>query len=69
MAPPKLPADRRTIHRSVSLRPTEWAMLVMMGNLRQPRVSRSGMVAEAVREYLARRVGPTPVAERDEVVA
>lgn len=76
MAPPKLPPDQRTRNGCVSLLESEWAGIDAFRLAREQllkqmpqavdapvrRVSRSSIVREAVREYLARRFGPTPVA-------
>ena len=60
MAPRKLPPGEKQIHVGVSMPPETWQTVQLISRARRPQVSASAIVREAVAEYLARRLGPTP---------
>lgn len=55
----KLPHGKM-IHVGVSMPPETWERVQVVAKLRDPAVSASAILREAVAEYVARRFGPSP---------
>lgn len=49
---PKLPVDKRTVSKSVTLAGADWELLERMGKLQTPELTATCMAAKLIRDHL-----------------